>query len=190
VIHLVAPIILQFPPDYSWIGAVVSVAATVTLGLLGLRNTRRASRDATDAAAAAQRTMVEEERRTRMLDRRADLYSDLLRFISGRRQWRNSEYAIVKPANYTYPQTYDPVDQLDLEGRAEAIASKRVNELFSLANEHHGKMLVFDDIAKDMSMSPKDRHDCRTTRDKERGLADNADKALREIVREELGTAD
>jgi hypothetical protein len=109
------------------VGVLVGVGGTVTVAVLGSRNTRKATAEAIAAGAAQIGTQIEADRRNRIWEKQATAYTDAITGIMHRQKVRSGQMdGVITGSEPARPPV--PVDWRELEGRLIAYSSPAVIE--------------------------------------------------------------
>jgi hypothetical protein len=123
-----------FDPTNLWTWVLLVTQYVVPAGIAVLAAFLAASRAGANSDKALDRT-IRADRESRILERRIDLYADILTHVGERRQWRDGALTRVRFDGVDYLDHYEPNDVFGLEGRARALADDRVLSAFEESNQ-------------------------------------------------------
>lgn len=114
---------------------VVTTGAVLVVALLGIANARWAANKAGQNSDKALVQTIKADREARILERRFELYGDILTFVAKRRQNRNVATSAVTVEGIKQMDPYVPEDVFGIMGRTQALADKSVLDAFVEADE-------------------------------------------------------
>lgn len=113
----------------------LALAGVLVVGILGFVNARWAANRAAQNSEKALARTIEADRAARLLERRIDLYADLLTFVAERRENRAVHMTFVKINGIEQSDPYKPDAIFALTSRAHAVADASVLAAFTVSND-------------------------------------------------------